>query len=167
MEQKNYYFDQEYELEDYYCKKKELTGVGIPFTEKSIDMDRYYFDNVNYNHNNKIKNCGAKWDPNRRQWYVTNDKDKSKIESLALYSYKYYFNVKFKDKDKVKQNKAKWDRFNKKWYVTNITDRDNLISLNFNNSYTQSDYDKPEFDEIEKITMLIITENPLKGKCLL
>ncbi len=81
---------------------------------------------VPYNDKDMVKQLGAKWDPDKRMWYVPDNTYNFRIKFakwLPPESQPYtppsiiYLNVPFEEKDDAKVYGAKWDKSRKQWYV--------------------------------------------------
>ena len=112
-------------------KPKDTTST---ITKKVAKSDRVYL-NIPFKNKDDAKKRGAKWDGDKKSWYVSRDarKDfpqyqqkqvhqKTKQEKIAQEQKKHpgrvYINVPFKQKQKAKEDGAKWDPSIKSWYVT-------------------------------------------------
>ena len=101
------------------------TGTGNPASKpkalKASDIATYL--SVPFNENKEASQLGARFDPQKKCWYVPTGKD------LGLFSRwmsgtkavksvkKLYLSVPYDDKDKAKKLGAIWDPDKKKWYV--------------------------------------------------
>lgn len=81
-------------------QRKEIVKLNIPFANKD-----------------KAKELGAKWNINKKYWYINSDEISEELLSLQIdTTQKIYLSVPFAEKDKAKKHGAKWDASVKKWY---------------------------------------------------
>jgi hypothetical protein len=74
-----------------------------------------------YNEKDDVKALGARWDPERRKWYVEAG---AELDDFARWlSTRVYLNCQFKDKDEVKALGARWDPERRKWCIGGSQDK--------------------------------------------
>jgi ribonuclease HI len=99
-----------------------LANSAISAVHKKKDIDKIYLD-INFEERNYFKEKGAKWNPDKRKWFIYSDnqyKDEimSKMTEIQKKcGEKIYLNVKFEDKNKAKEKGARWDISAGKWYI--------------------------------------------------
>lgn len=91
-----------------------------------------YYIKVAFKDKDRVKELGARWDKEKRSWYVPDDEDKDKFKEWENHdpldsltdsnAKKIYLTVPFSEKDEVKQLGARWDNDKKQWYF--FADRD-------------------------------------------
>ena len=95
-------------------------AIGVfecPYNTKKIYLD------VPYEKKDPIKQLGARWDKNKKKWYVMSNLSEEKraaIENILKSSSQFeriYLDVPYAKKDPVKKLGARWDKNKKKWYV--------------------------------------------------
>ena len=133
---KSWYIPQKMKQEDKQTlrnqyKPKDTTSSS---NKKVAKSDRVYL-NIPFKNKEDAKKRGAKWDADKKSWYVSRDarkdfpqyqqkqvQQKTKQEKIAQEQKKHpgrvYINVPFKQKQKAKEDGAKWDPSIKSWYVT-------------------------------------------------
>ena len=100
-------------------------------------MDTKFFVNVPFTIKDKAKLKNAKFDPEKKGWYVNSETEKKLFELEKV-------DVKYELKDIAKQNGAIWDQKNKCWLTCSFN-VDNINNLMQN----------------EKITVLVNKKNEL------
>ena len=103
------------------------TSVPKQKALKASDVATYL--SVPFEDKDKAKTLGARWDSQKKCWYVPAGKDLSSFAkwmsgNKAVKSIKkIYLTVPFEDKDKAKGLGARWDMDKKKWYIMSNTDQ--------------------------------------------
>ncbi len=105
-------------------KKSENGTKSAPV--KTAEIETYL--NVSFEDKDKVKLLGARWDSNKRMWYVPKGQS---LEPFAEFVFdkkvtsikKIFLNVPFDDKDKAKGLGARWDGVEKKWYISSAMDQ--------------------------------------------
>ena len=109
-------------------------GQSTVNTKKVAKSDRVYL-NIPFKNKEDAKKRGAKWDADKKSWYVSRNakkefpeyqqkqvQQKTKQEKIAQTQKKYpsrvYINVPITKKQEAKKDGAKWDPSIKSWYVT-------------------------------------------------
>lgn len=101
-----------------------LANSAVGVVEKKKETNKIYL-NVKFEDRNIVKEKGAKWDVDKKKWYIYSDNEYKdtlieKMQDIKMEEEeKIYLNVKFEDKNKVKEKGAKWDVDKKKWYIYN------------------------------------------------
>jgi len=95
-------------------------AIGVfecPYNTKKIYLD------VPYEKKDPIKQLGARWDKNKKKWYIMSNLSEEKREAIenilkcpAQFE-RIYLDVPYAKKDPVKKLGARWDKNKKKWYV--------------------------------------------------
>jgi len=93
------------------------SGNSFPIIEASAD--RVYLT-INFDQKDKAKQLGAKWDVQKRKWWVSSYNKEAIRQFTNVKIKKYYLQVPFDKKEEVKQHGANWDIKKKQWYVTDI-----------------------------------------------
>ena len=99
-----------------------LANGAVGIVEKKKETNKIYL-NVKFEDRNIVKEKGAKWDVDKKKWYIYSDNEYKdtlieKMQDIKMEEEeKIYLNVKFEDKNKVKEKGAKWDVDKKKWYI--------------------------------------------------
>lgn len=78
-----------------------------------------------------VKSLGARWDGERKSWYVPKGKDPAPFQKWVVKKAppkassirKIFINVPFEDKDAAKSVGARWDGDNKSWYYPSNLDK--------------------------------------------
>lgn len=127
--------DRERSLEADQVQEVSTEAVKSPTAEVSAKLARgKTYIHVPYQEKNEAKGLGARWDRNKKSWYVNESENLEKFskwlapkvsqeakapESTAE---KTYLAVPFTEKNKAKSLGARWDRAEKSWYVPAGTD---------------------------------------------
>lgn len=82
--------------------------------------DRLYLQ-VPFEKKDIVKEKGAKFDGEKKKWYLTAD-----LDPLSFRRYWGFLECPYKDKDLAKSKGAKFDRLLKKWYVPSTRDFDDF-----------------------------------------
>ena len=96
-----------------------LANGAVGIVEKKKETNKIYL-NVKFEDRNIVKEKGAKWDVDKKKWYIYSDNEYKdtlieKMQDIKMEEEeKIYLNVKFEDKNKVKKKGAKWDVDKKK-----------------------------------------------------
>jgi hypothetical protein len=76
----------------------EITWLEVPYEEKDA-----------------AKCAGARWDPEKRQWYVPPNVDRTRLHQWI--KRRVHLTCGFQDKDVAKSRGARWDAIAGKWYI--------------------------------------------------
>ncbi len=112
--------------------KDEAKAIGLvenkqSYTLKTSDIETYL--NVPYEDRDKVKLLGARFDGNKKMWYVPKGKS---LEPFGDYIFnggkhtnvkKIFLKVPFDDKDEAKSLGARWDNDKKQWFIMSIMDQ--------------------------------------------
>lgn len=94
---------------------------------KSSDVATYL--NVSFDDKEKVKALGARWDGNKKAWYVPKGKS---LDAFKPYMNggkaqtsikKIWLDVPYDDKDEAKKLGARWDMDKKAWYIMSSADK--------------------------------------------
>ena len=91
---------------------------------KTNDIEKIYLY-VPYYNKDYVKKLGAKWDAEKKQWYIQNE-NKELIEKYGI-DRKIYFDVPFKYNHLAKENNGQWDKKENKWFVYNNNEKDEIL----------------------------------------
>lgn len=102
-------------------------GKGdTPKPIKAAQIETYL--NVPFEDKDKVKLLGARFDMNKKAWYVPKGTDLKPFAEWIFGSKqtsvkKIYLNVPFDDKDEAKSLGARWDNDKKSWFIMSIADQ--------------------------------------------
>ena len=104
-------------------------NTNVNFTEKKVtsaDIETYL--SVPFADKDEVKLLGARWDGNKKLWYVPKGKSLKGFEKYIFNETavkrvrNIYLDVPFDDKDEAKKLGARWDKEKRSWYITNLQD---------------------------------------------
>lgn len=99
-----------------------LANQAIGLFECPYQTKKIYLD-VPYEKKDSVKKLGARWDKNRKKWYIMSNLSEEKreaIENILTTPSEFeriYLDVPYAKKDPVKKLGARWDKNKKQWYV--------------------------------------------------
>jgi ribonuclease HI len=109
--------------------------------EQKENKDIIILDWITFDTKDEAKKLGAKWNPEKKYWYVENTissdnmlklEELDKTINIKLSAIKnedkIYINISFSKKDKAKKFGAKWDSVKKSWYYNKSTINDDNIT---------------------------------------
>ncbi len=141
--------------------------------QQPVDEQRYYLS-AKYEERELIKNLGASYDKENKEWYITDKQNKEDFEQwqpltleerkeLALQEVRqrqqeqinkqsaeekrYYLTASYEDRDIVKNLGAKFDKENKEWYVT---DKHNKADFEYFNPQTLEERREQALQELKQ-----------------
>ena len=91
------------------------------------DNEKIFLE-VPYDQRKTAKHYGAKWDPEKKKWFVTWIQHEIRGSEVSNY-FIHYLEVPYDKKDEYKAKGCKWDTDLKKWYTYRANphfDKDNL-----------------------------------------
>ena len=105
----------------------ERDSVGASAPKKVTTSDVATYLDVPFDDKDEVKALGARWDGNKKSWYVPSGKDTAPfakwINGNGTKSVKkIYLKVPFDDKNQVKALGARWDGDKKSWYIMSNAD---------------------------------------------
>lgn len=104
---------------------KKIVEIKKPIIEMSNEYDeKKIYLIISYDKRDIAKRYGAKFDSEKKRWYVMNNI----AEILKPYKLVYLNNASYEQKDKVKELGAKWDNDARLWYCSKL-DVDNNETL--------------------------------------
>ena len=91
-----------------------------------------------------VKQSGAKWDLNKKLWFITNENQK-------LDKYKIvYLDIPFDEKEDAKNAGAKWDMDKKSWYSSQMNISESHLKKYLGKNKTYYDIQFDDKDEFKK-----------------
>jgi len=124
-------------------------------TSASSENKKNVYLKCPYHENQKVKDIGAKWSKQKKQWYVSADSFQEHKELLTQWiddstveneDNLIYLQASYKDRLQVKNLGAKFNSSLKKWYVTQELLDNNLSAFNPWLPSTKTDYSAPEIE---------------------
>ena len=77
---------------------------------------------VPYDEKDAAKSHRARWDPEKKQWYVPPNVDRTPLRQWM--KARVHLNCDIEDRNVVKERGARWDPVARKWYILEDMDRD-------------------------------------------
>lgn len=122
-------------------------AIGVDPDEQSSNNTKKeeitVLDWISFNNKDEAKQYGAKWDNNKKLWYITNnitdenkekifelkEKNNSNVKKQTDNEKKYYIKIAYSDKNKAKSLGARWDSSIKSWFYTDVITEDKKKEL--------------------------------------
>ena len=103
--------------QDEHGHAKQSWGSQTTLPDERRDSGKVYLF-VAYEHIREAKSMGARYDPDRKRWYVPNAEPHliQRWGSKVWAQERKYIDVPFRDNDEARRMGAKWDREARQWY---------------------------------------------------